>query len=117
MDVVDAAWQHRDPGAIGDPAVDEHPPATGLNPRYTFEQFVICDSNRLAHAAALAAAELPAQAYNPLFIHGRPGLGKTHLLHAIGNYVQAYGGGLSVRYATVEEFTSRFVRAITSPMM
>jgi chromosomal replication initiator protein len=55
---------------------------------------------------------MPAQAYNPLFIHGRPGLGKTHLLHAIGNYVQAYGGGLTVRYATVEEFTSGFVRAV-----
>jgi chromosomal replication initiator protein len=86
----------------------------GLNPRYTFDQFVISDGNRLAHAAALSAAEMPAQAYNPLFIHGRPGLGKTHLLHAIGNYVQAYGGGLTVRYATVEEFTSDFVRAVRS---
>src|SRR3954470_16481765 len=86
--------------------------STGLNPRYTFEQFVICDGNRLGHAAALAVAEMPAQAYNPLFVHGRPGLGKTHLLHAIGNYVQAYGDGLTVRYATVEEFTAAFVKAM-----
>jgi chromosomal replication initiator protein len=85
-----------------------------LNPRYTFERFVICDGNRLAHGAALAVAEQPAQAYNPLFIHGPPGLGKTHLLHAIGNYVQAYGAGLAVRYVTVEDFTSEFVRAVRS---
>ncbi|GAC1321845.1 MAG: chromosomal replication initiator protein DnaA [Thermoleophilaceae bacterium] len=84
----------------------------GLNPRYTFDRFVICDENRLAHAAALAVAELPSQAYNPLFIHGRPGLGKTHLLHAIGNYVQSYGLGLTVRYATVEEFTTEFITAV-----
>ena len=67
---------------------------------------MIGDGNRFAHAAALAVAELPGQAYNPLFIHGPPGLGKTHLLHAIGNYVQRYGSGLRVRYATVEEFTT-----------
>ena len=83
-----------------------------LNPKYTFDQFVIGDGNRFAHAAALAVAELPAQAYNPLFLHGPPGLGKTHLLHAIGNYVERYGGGLRVRYATVEEFTSDFVDAV-----
>jgi chromosomal replication initiator protein len=83
-----------------------------LNPKYTFEQFVIGEGNRLAHAASLAAAELPGQAYNPLFLHGPPGLGKTHLLHAIGNYVARYGIGLSVRYATVEEFTGEFVEAV-----
>ena len=83
----------------------------GLNPKYTFEQFVIGEGNRFAHAAALAAAELPAQAYNPLFLHGPPGLGKTHLLHAIGSYVQRFGG-LRVRYATIEEFTSEFVGAV-----
>jgi chromosomal replication initiator protein len=83
-----------------------------LNPKYTFEQFVIGDGNRLAHAASLAAAELPGQAYNPLFLHGAPGLGKTHLLQAIGNYVTRYGAGLSVRYATVEEFTGEFVEAV-----
>lgn len=83
-----------------------------LNPKYTFEQFVIGEENRFAHAAALAVAELPAHSYNPLFIHGSPGLGKTHLLHAVGNYVERYGGGLSVRYATIEEFTSAFVEAV-----
>ena len=64
-----------------------------LNPKYSFDQFVIGEGNRFAHAASLAVAELPAQAYNPLFLHGPPGLGKTHLLHAIGNYVQRYGRG------------------------
>jgi chromosomal replication initiator protein len=99
----------------GRPASVQAAPAqasTGLNPRYTFEQFVICDGNRLGHAAALAVAEMPAQAYNPLFIHGKPGMGKTHLLHAIGNYVLAYGDSLAVRYATVEEFTAAFVTAV-----
>ena len=83
-----------------------------LNPKYTFEQFVIGEGNHFAHAAALAVAELPAQAYNPLFLHGAPGLGKTHLLHAIGNYVGRFGSGLRVRYATVEEFTTEFVDAV-----
>jgi chromosomal replication initiator protein len=84
----------------------------GLNPKYTFEQFVICDGNRFAHAAALAVAEMPGQAYNPLVLHGPPGLGKTHLLHAIGNYIARHGDGLTVRYATVETFTSEFVGAV-----
>jgi chromosomal replication initiator protein len=83
-----------------------------LNPKYTFEQFVIGDANRFAHAAALAVAELPGQAYNPLFIVGPPGVGKTHLLHSIGNYVRAYGGGLVVRYTTVERFTNEFLEAL-----
>jgi len=84
----------------------------GLNPKYNFEQFVIGASNRLAHAASLSVAELPAQAYNPLFIYGPPGLGKTHLLHSIGNYVRAFGSGLTVRYTTVEAFTNEFVSAL-----
>jgi chromosomal replication initiator protein len=88
------------------------PPAWGLNPRYTFDQFIIGDGNRLAHAAALYVAELPGQAHNPLFLHASPGLGKTHLLHAIGNYVLAFGGGASVRYTTVEEFTNHFLTAL-----
>jgi chromosomal replication initiator protein len=86
---------------------------TGLNPKYTFEQFVMGDANRFAHAAALAVAELPGQAYNPLFIYGPPGVGKTHLLHSIGNYVRATDNGLSVRYTTVETFTNEFIAAIT----
>ena len=85
-----------------------------LNPRYNFEQFIIGDGNRLAHAASLAVAELPGQAYNPLFLHAPPGLGKTHLLHAIGNYVRAFGGGARVRYTTVEAFTNQFIRALGS---
>ena len=83
-----------------------------LNPKYTFEQFVIGAGNRFAHAAALAVAELPGHSYNPLFLHGSPGIGKTHLLHAIGNYVERFGSGLQVRYATIEEFTSEFVEAV-----
>jgi chromosomal replication initiator protein len=88
--------------------------AGALNPRYSFEQFIIGDGNRLAHAAALAVAELPGQAYNPLFLHAPPGLGKTHLLHAIGNYVRAFGGGAHVRYTTVEAFTNQFIHALGS---
>jgi chromosomal replication initiator protein len=99
------------------PTEDGGPPAAPIEagrlmPKYTFEQFVIGEGNRFAHAAALAVAELPAQAYNPLFLHGPPGLGKTHLLHAIGNFVQRYGAGLRVRYATSEEFTTQFVEAV-----
>ena len=111
VELVDESWTAADSeSAVGLPAMRLE--EGGLNPKYTFEQFVIGDGNRLAHAAALAVAELPAQAWNPLFIHGPPGLGKTHLLHAIGNYVQRYGEGLRVRYATVEEFTAEFVQAV-----
>jgi chromosomal replication initiator protein len=88
------------------------PEPHGLNPKYTFDQFVIGDSNRFAHAAGLAVAELPGQAYNPLFVYGPPGVGKTHLLHSIGNYVLAYGAGLTVRYTTVETFTNQFLAAL-----
>ena len=83
-----------------------------LNPKYTFGQFVIGAGNRFAHAAALSVAELPGHTYNPLFLYGSPGIGKTHLLHAIGNYVELFGSGLRVRYATIEEFTSEFVEAV-----
>src|ERR1700730_3190607 len=101
----------------GAPAAPPAAPGDGnsrpsLNPKYTFEQFVIGPSNRLAHAAALSVAEMPSQAYNPLFIYGPPGLGKTHLLHSVGNYVNAFGGGLVVRYATAEEFTNAFLAAL-----
>jgi chromosomal replication initiator protein len=87
---------------------------TALNPRYRFEQFIIGEGNRLAHAAALAVAELPGQAYNPLFLYAPPGMGKTHLLHAIGNYVHDFGGGATVRYATAEAFTNHFITALNS---
>ena len=90
------------------------PNAVSLNPRYSFEQFIIGDGNRLAHAASLAVAELPGQAYNPLFVHAPPGLGKTHLLHAIGNYIAAFGGTTQVRYTTVEAFTNHFLTALGS---
>ena len=83
-----------------------------FHPKLTFDQFVIGDSNRFAHAAALAVAELPGQAYNPLFLYGPPGLGKTHLLHAIGNYIQTHGGGLRVCSTTAERFTNEFVAAL-----
>jgi chromosomal replication initiator protein len=85
-----------------------------LNPHYTFERFVIGEGNRLAHAAALAVAEAPSEAYNPLFLHGPPGLGKTHLLVAIANYLRANAPGLSVRYTTAESFTNEFVGALRS---
>jgi chromosomal replication initiator protein len=85
-----------------------------FNPRYSFSQFVIGDENRLAHAASLAVAEIPGQAYNPLFLHAPPGLGKTHLLHAIGNYVHRFGGGSTVRYTTVEAFTNHFITALST---
>jgi chromosomal replication initiator protein len=85
-----------------------------LNPNYTFDRFVIGGGNRLAHGAALAVAEAPSEAYNPLFLHGPPGLGKTHLLAAIANYLRANAPGLSVRYTTAESFTNEFVGALKS---
>jgi chromosomal replication initiator protein len=85
-----------------------------LNPNYTFERFVIGPGNRLAHGAALAVAEAPSEAYNPLFLHGPPGLGKTHLLAAIANYLRDNAPGLSVRYTTAESFTNEFVTALKS---
>ncbi len=83
-----------------------------FNPRFSFDQFVIGDANRLAHAAALAVAEMPGLAYNPLFICGPPGLGKTHLLHSIANYVTEHLPSLSVLYTTAEAFTDQFVGAL-----
>jgi chromosomal replication initiator protein len=96
--------------------VDAPPPPGAvreeLNPKFTFEQFILGDGNRFAHAAALAVAEMPAQAYNPLFLYGPPGVGKTHLLHSIGNYVRAYGSGATVRCTTAEAFTNAFLGAL-----
>jgi len=88
------------------------PAQARLNPKYTFETFVIGSSNRFAHAAAVAVAEAPAKAYNPLFVYGDSGLGKTHLLHAIGHYAQSLYQGAKVRYVSSEEFTNDFINMI-----
>jgi chromosomal replication initiator protein len=89
-------------------------PGPQLNPNYTFDRFVIGAGNRLAHGAALAVAEAPSEAYNPLFLHGPPGLGKTHLLGAIANYLNTNAPELIVRYTTAESFTNEFVAALRS---
>ncbi len=93
------------------------PSATGsgesrLNPKYTFETFVIGSSNRFPHAAAVAVSEAPGRSYNPLLVYGESGLGKTHLLHAIGHYVRTIYAGSKVRYVSSEEFTNEFINAI-----
>ena len=85
---------------------------TRLNPKYTFETFVIGASNRFAHAAATAVGETPAKAYNPLFIYGGSGLGKTHLLHAIGHYARSLYPNVKVRYVNSEEFTNDFINSV-----
>ncbi|MGW3243291.1 chromosomal replication initiator protein DnaA [Streptomyces sp. NPDC001070] len=95
-------------GGSGGPAE----PTARLNPKYLFDTFVIGASNRFAHAAAVAVAEAPAKAYNPLFIYGESGLGKTHLLHAIGHYARSLYPGTRVRYVSSEEFTNEFINSI-----
>jgi chromosomal replication initiator protein len=87
-------------------------PDSPLNPRYTFETFVIGSSNRFAHAAAVAVAEAPGKAYNPLLVYGDSGLGKTHLLHAIGHYVRSLYTGAKIRYVSSEAFTNDVINAI-----
>ncbi len=99
-----ARWS---PGPLGGSALE-----TRLNPKYLFETFVIGSSNRFAHAAAVAVAEAPGKAYNPLLIYGDSGLGKTHLLHAIGHYVRSLFAGARVRYVSSEEFTNEFINSI-----
>ncbi|MFJ6631070.1 chromosomal replication initiator protein DnaA [Streptomyces sp. NPDC091376] len=103
------------PGPLGAqpaPAPGPGEPHARLNPKYLFDTFVIGASNRFAHAAAVAVAEAPAKAYNPLFIYGESGLGKTHLLHAIGHYARSLYPGTRVRYVSSEEFTNEFINSI-----
>ncbi len=99
-------------GAQPAPAPGPGEPDARLNPKYLFDTFVIGASNRFAHAAAVAVAEAPAKAYNPLFIYGESGLGKTHLLHAIGHYARSLYPGTRVRYVSSEEFTNEFINSI-----
>ncbi|HKN47233.1 MAG TPA: chromosomal replication initiator protein DnaA, partial [Candidatus Polarisedimenticolia bacterium] len=94
------------------PAFGAHGPTTGLSPRFTFDSFVVSSSNQLAHAAALAVAEQPSAAYNPLFIYGGVGLGKTHLMHAIGNHVARSMPGLRHRYISTETFMNELINSI-----
>jgi chromosomal replication initiator protein len=105
------------PGSSSGAAAAEHEPSirrseSGVNPKYTFDLFVIGSSNRFAHAAALAVAEAPAQAYNPLFIYGGTGLGKTHLMQAVAQYVMQHSSRLSVRYVTSETLTNDFINSL-----
>jgi chromosomal replication initiator protein len=93
-------------------AAGESPSGASMNPKYTFDSFVIGSSNRFAHAAALAVAEAPAQAYNPLFIYGSTGLGKTHLLQAIAQYTSEHAGSLTARYVTSETFMNDFINSL-----
>ena len=91
------------------------PKETSLDPKYTFDRFVVGTSNRLSHAAALAGSENPGKIYNPLFIYGEAGLGKTHLLHAVGNHIQEHHSHLKVRYVTSETFMNEFIDSIIAP--
>ncbi len=117
VNIVEARSSRQD-GRGSQPAAATTPaqPTTAVcgNPKLTFDQFVIGDSNRLAHAAALTVSELPAHAYNPLFICGPPGVGKTHLLRSIATFMTAYNPGLHVRSTTGESFTNDFLRALGS---
>jgi len=100
------------------PSGSSHLPAGDrLNPKYTFENFVIGASNRFAHAAAVAVAEAPGKAYNPLLVYGGSGLGKTHLLHALGHYMRQYYQDVRVRYVSTEEMTNDFINAISENRM
>ncbi len=129
--VVNPEIQHEDLGTTAEPIdvspsyIEQSvPPAQSeasgrrgdsrLNDKYSFDNFVIGGSNRFAHAAAVAVAEAPAKAYNPLFVYGESGLGKTHLLHAIGHYAESLYPGIRVRYVSSEEFTNDFINSIAN---
>jgi len=112
VDFVSAEAEVKSPGTHSDLVAKVR-----LNPDYTFERFVIGAGNRIAHGAALAVAEAPGQAYNPLFLHGSPGLGKTHLLGAIASYLHARSPDLVVHYTTAESFTNEFIACIQSSGM
>jgi chromosomal replication initiator protein len=113
-DPLDAAPTFVEPHEPASSGAERRPSAleTRLNPKYTFETFVIGSSNRFPHAAAVAVAEAPGKAYNPLLVYGESGLGKTHLLHAIGHYVRSLYSNAKVRYVSSEEFTNEFINAI-----
>jgi chromosomal replication initiator protein len=113
-DIVQRADPVSDGAVLEQPATRTPEPAalSSMSLKYTFDLFVIGSSNRFAHAAALAVAEAPAQAYNPLFIYGGTGLGKTHLLQAVGQYVGEHGNGLTARYVTSETFMNDFINSL-----
>ncbi len=112
LDHVIVVDEGADSAGAGSTQQMESVEAPEIDPRHTFERFVIGSGNRLAHAAALAVAELPGEAYNPLFLHGPPGLGKTHLLGAIVDYLRRRRPELTVHYTTTEQFTSEFVTSL-----
>jgi chromosomal replication initiator protein len=100
------------PRAVDPAPARETPSSTALNPKYTFETFVVGSSNQFAHAAARAVAEIPSKSYNPLFIYGGVGLGKTHLMHAIGHYVMAHQRHLALTYISSDRFINEMINAI-----
>lgn len=102
----------KDDSSKKSPAKEPVQDDNNLNPRYTFDTFVIGDNNQMAHAASIAVAEAPAEAYNPLFLYGGAGLGKTHLMHSIAHYIIEHNSNLKVLYVTSEDFTNEVINSI-----